>query len=156
MGSPENKPEFLHRDVFDVHMRYIQTSLDSIRDMSVKIADRLETQERTLYRNTITVEEHHKRSTNIEHRQEEFVLALRSITNDITTIVAKLTIIGNELEPIKAKADMNDKFINRLLWIKDNKALIFKLATIVGIASIVMYILLKDVEAIKQLIKVVF
>lgn len=156
MSNPENKPEFLQRDVFDVHMRYIQSSLDGIRDMSVKIADRLETQERTLYRNTLTVEEHKKRSIHIEKRQDAFMEALTSIKNDFHELVTKIIVIEEELKPIKLKSEINYKFINQMLWVKDNKALIFKLATVVGIASIIMYILLKDVEAIKQLIKVVF
>jgi hypothetical protein len=148
--------EYLQRDVFDVHMRYIQTSLDGIRDMSVKIADRLENQERTLYRNTLTVEEHKKRSLHIEKRQEAFMEALTSIKNDFHELVTKIVTIEEELKPIKIKSEINYKLVNQILWIKDNKVLIFKLATLVGIASIIMYILLKDVEAIKQLIKVVF
>jgi phage-related minor tail protein len=154
--SDSEKQEFLQRDIFDVHMRYIQTSLDNLRDISVKVVDRLEIQERTLYRNTITVEDHKQRSLHIEERQEEFITALRSIKDDITDIVFKVKDLEDELKPMKDKADMNAKFIGQILWVRNNQGLIFKLAVACSITSIIMYILLKDVEAIKQLLKVIF
>jgi hypothetical protein len=156
----EKKPiadhSFLKKDVFEIHMQYLQNSLDGIRDMSVKIVDRLEQQEKVLYRNTLTVEEHHKRSNQLEQRQDEFLLAVRGIRTDMQEVVHKITDIEGELAPMKEKAEMNAKFIDQILWIRNNRGLILKLMLMCGIVSIIMYILLKDVDAIKQLLKVVF
>jgi DNA repair ATPase RecN len=150
------KLDYLQKEVFEVHMKYVQTSLEGIRDMSIKIMDRLDKQDKTLYRNTLTVEEHHRRSNNIERRQDEFITALRSIKDDFRTIVSEVDKIKSELPQLQAISDENSKIISKVTWLNDNKGLILKMFVISGAISIILYIVLKDVEAIKEIIKVIF
>jgi chromosome segregation ATPase len=154
--TPSQTNEYLQKEVFEVHMKYVQNNLEGIRDMSIKIMDRLEKHEKTLYRNTLTVEEHHKRSNHIEQRQEEFLSAVRSIKDDIKSLVKKVDVIEYELEPIKTTTMDNAKVIGKVTWISEHKGLIIKSFVVSGVISIILYILLKDVEAVRLLLKAVF
>ena len=152
----ENEQDFLQKEVFEVHMKYVTTSLEGIRDMSIKIIDRLDKQERVLYRNTLTVEEHHKRSTHLEQRQEVFLETVRTIKDHLATVVAEVDTIKKELPQLRATTTDNAKLINKITWLNDNKSLILKMFVISGVVSIILYVILKDVEAIKEIIKVIF
>jgi len=156
MPNSQNNEDYLNKEVFEVHLKYVHNSLDGIRDMSVKIMDRLDKQEKIMYRNTLTVEEHHKRSNHLEQRQEEFLTAVRSIKTDIEQVVLKVEQLDSELLPMKALTASNTKVISQITWINDNKYVILKTFVVSGVISIILYLVLKDIEAVRAILKLVF
>ena len=73
--------KYLSKEVFEVHIKYNRDSLEELKKSSHLIFHKLDDHEKTLYRNTASLEEHKKRSLHREDRQDA-VIELINETNE--------------------------------------------------------------------------
>jgi hypothetical protein len=113
--------ENLSKEVFEVHMRYLKESVDSLRDCFIKLDHRLDEQDKILLRNTVTVEIHEKRSTNLEAIHKETVDTLQAMSRRISEM-------EDDILPIKKHVESVSSFMSFLSFFSENKRLLIRLA----------------------------
>jgi hypothetical protein len=112
--------ENLSKEIFEVHMKYLKESVDSLRDSFIKLDHRLDEQDKILLRNTVTVEIHEKRSTSLESIQQEAIQTLQIMSRRISEMEADIIPIKNHVESVKS-------FMGFISFFSDNKKLLIRL-----------------------------
>jgi len=88
--------------LIEVHMDHINNRLDKFDNLFSKLFDRQDEFSRILERNTVIVDEHHKRSTNLETIVNSIKSALEALANKFTLLENDVNKIEADVEPIKA------------------------------------------------------
>jgi len=122
---------YLSKEVFEVHIGYTKEALDDLKKTTSLICHKIEEHEKTLVRNTISLEEHKKRSLHIEERQDNVLSLISDIkeafsgfTVTLQHIDSRMGHIESEIEPIKdhiEEVKNITKLLNILYQNKDKK-----------------------------------
>lgn len=153
MTTRSNKPATLTKEVFEVHLEYLRKDLTEIRTGIIRLNDRVDAQDKTLLRNTITVEEHQRRSTMLEESQSEIIDTLKSISDAVGAVKAQANGIEEELIPIKNHTQQVNKFLRLLIVIDENKALIGKIIMFTTIIIISLWAGISKAPLIESTVK---
>ena len=155
-----SEKELLSKDVFEIYMKLTKDSLDELKDKTGLLFHKLDQHEKTLVRNTVTVEDHKRRSENIEERQEEFLSLVSNIKDQLSTISESLIKIDNrvtdiedDMTPIKTHITEVKNVTNFLNLIYTNRGLIIKIVlTLFAAISGVYYGVDTTAETVKKVI----
>jgi chromosome segregation ATPase len=125
--------KILSKEVFEVHFAYTKEALNELRKTTSLIFHKIDQHQTTLAANTISLDEHKKRSLHIEKRQDIVIESLHELRNSIAIISTKLGTIEDdmhsfekEIKPIKEHVNNVTsvfKVVDKMLIHKD---LIFK------------------------------
>lgn len=116
----------LNKEVFETHMLYIRESIADIKKDHITIFKKLDQHESTLVKNTEILDQHHRRSTNLEARQDEFLTTLRQMVDKISILSERVHSLENDLEPVKDKIKGMEGLIQLFTAIYNNKGLLIK------------------------------
>jgi chromosome segregation ATPase len=142
---------FVSKELFEVHVSSLKDSISSLKIEIIKSLNKLEEQERTLLRNTITVEEHHKRSTQIENQQERVIATLNTITQKLYSLDFELKNLDSVIEPIVQHTKRVDSITKFFVLLYENKSLIFKIIVFILVMAVSTYVGLKHSMTILKL-----
>jgi len=152
--------EGISKDVFEVHMQYTKEGIEELKKNTGLIFHKLDTQEKTLVRNTITVEDHKRRSDNMEERQREFLSVVNKITfqlsdisDSLVHINARVDEIEDDIGPIKDHIVEVKKVTGLMTMLYDNKGLIGKVIMFSIVILSAVYYGFNGVETIIKAIK---
>jgi chromosome segregation ATPase len=157
----ENKDvTYLSKEVFEVHISYTKDALEDLKKGSSLIFHKIEQHEKTLVRNTLSLEEHKKRSLHIEERQDsvlEFIAEVREtmvrLVTTIEHIDKRVGEIESEIKPIQAHIVEVKKLTNFLNIIYENKILIVKLLVFVIVVVFGTYLGVENFSDILKVLK---
>jgi chromosome segregation ATPase len=127
------------RDLIETHLFYIRESMSDLKNTNVAILNRLTSQEEVLLRNTITVEDHKRRSNLLEQNQAEFVKTLKDISDSFKRLSTTVNQIESELQPIKTHVRSVERFVKFLIVLNDNKGTIAKILAFMITISVSTY-----------------
>jgi hypothetical protein len=114
------------KDAFEAHLYHIRESISDVKIAVRDIQKTVAKQEKVLLRNTITVEDHKRRSDVLEKNQAEFVATQHQMVSKIKDISVELEKIDMELRPIKKHVKSVENLASLFITLNDNKALIGK------------------------------
>jgi hypothetical protein len=152
MGSPRKNPPSVSREVFEIHLEYMNKNMKDIKDELVKVGTRQEAFEKTLLRNTITVEEHHKRSNILELNQEKFLTTMTDLTTKVQQIGTDFHRLESDIIPLKAQTEKVNKAVNFFVFVDNNKMMVFKITLFAVVILYAAAMGAKDIEWIRKLI----
>jgi hypothetical protein len=126
------------KDVLEAHLYHIRESLADLKEGFRTLTKVQRSQERILLRNTITVEEHKKRSDHLESNQEEFVATQKAMIKSIEELTNRVQAVDYELQPIKRHVKTVSKLTGFIIAFDENK---WTIAKIIGflIAIVITY-----------------
>ena len=157
--SEENK-NVLSKDVFEVYMKLNKESLDDLKNSVGLIFHKLNDQAETLARNTATVEDHRRRSDNLESRQEEFMAVMQEMKQHIqhaNISLAKIQVRTDEIEkdivPIQAHVNNVKNITNFLNSIYSNRSAIAKVIIFTIVVSTMVYYGVKESDFFMKVFK---
>jgi hypothetical protein len=150
---------YLSKEVFEVHIGYTKEALDDLKKTSSLICHKIEEHEKTLVRNTISLEEHKKRSLHIEERQDSVISIISDIkeafggfTVTLQHIDNRITLIESEITPIKKHIDEVKNITKVLNTLYQNKTLIVKVLVFISVIVFGAYMGINNLgDAIKVL-----
>ena len=152
--------EVLSKDVFEVYMRLNRDSLEDVKGSVSLIFHKLDEQSQTLVRNTATVEDHRRRSDNLEARQAEFMTAMGEIKTQLQQISISLIAIDSrandiekDIEPIQKHINEMQNLTNLLNIIYQNKGNIAKIIVFTIVILTGVYYGIKESDIILRLLK---
>ena len=126
--------------VIDAHMSHLNNRLDRFDDLLDKLFDRQEEMAKILERNTVTVEEHHKRSTNLEILVNSLKSALDALASKFTLLEDEVEEIKDDVTPIKNHVSEVSSVMHFLAWtpkfIKAIILIITLVTTVYGLKSL--------------------
>ena len=145
-------PKVSIEKLIDAHLIGIHRSLDAIREDSKAISKKFSRFEKTLLRNTITVEEHQRRSTLLEKNQEGQLESLQKIASTLENISERVDEVERDIEPVKKHVETVGRVMSLFVALDNNKRLIIKI--IIFILSVwgAIWIYLSDNEFVKMLL----
>lgn len=132
--------------VIEAHLFHIRESLQELKENEKTISKRLGSQEKVLLRNTITVEEHKRRSDKLEENQEKFIATLDQIAKSVQQVSINIHKIENEIEPIKDHVKSVKGVMGIFIAMYDNKEFIGKLIVFATVIAISAYYGLKELR----------
>ena len=126
------------KEVVEVYLTHFKENLNEVKSTLKDILITLSKHESTLLRNTITVEDHKRRSDLSDAKQEEFlrtqremVKTLSDLTNKLnqveTDFNSKLSNVESDIEPIKNHVKKVTRLFKLLTIIDENKWTIAKI-----------------------------
>jgi archaellum component FlaC len=139
--------------LIEAHIYHIRESLRDLRDTNKDILNRLTKTEKVLLRNTITVEDHKRRSDLLEANQQKFLETLDSVAKSFNIMSQDLHKIQLEIEPIKKHVTSVQRIMSLLIAIQDNKATILKIIIAITIVLVTVGLSIKEPEFMKGLLK---
>ena len=152
--------KLLSKEVFEVHIKYTKEALNELKNTTALIFHKVDAHEKTLVRNTVSLEEHKKRSLHIEERQEVFMETLSKMSNDFSIVAdsirkinLKIDLIESELEPVKDHIRDVKNITNFFNVIYNNKKLIVKSLVFVFFIVSGLYYGILNVETIIRALK---
>jgi hypothetical protein len=109
----------IDKEVFDVHMKNITKGLDVLHDKTTKLFESQSKMNAILAKNTVTVKEHHIRSTRLEEIQVEMLKTIEKVNSEMKLTQREIEIVDNKvgeiqtsLEPIEEHVEsMNKGFV---------------------------------------------
>lgn len=117
----------LNRELFEVHMNYQNQSIEKMNSTIEKIFSILQEHEKTLARNTTTVELHRQRSDILEYNQEKFTDTLDKIATAVKSMQGDVADIEKDLLPIKEHVADANKVLGLFTSIYKNRGLLAKI-----------------------------
>lgn len=126
------------RELMEVNLRYIKENIAELKEISKGVLNTLQEHEKILLRNTITVEDHKRRSDLSDARHEEFlktqlkmIETLQDLSNRFSEgeleVSRKISDIERDLAPIKTHVQTVGKFMTFLVMLDENKWTIAKI-----------------------------
>jgi chromosome segregation ATPase len=138
--------ESLSKEVFEVHIQYTKEALEDLKKSVGLIFHKIDQQEKTLTRNTITVEQHEKRSLHIEQRQDESLKVIEELHKGMIAqkkafeaLADRFTVFEQELTPIKTHVKEVKKITTLFSLLYDNKILIVKIIVFITLILLGFY-----------------
>ena len=127
------------KDAFEAHLHYIRESLADVKFAIRDIQKIVAKQEKVLLRNTITVEEHSRRSDALERNQAEFVSTQTQMVKTMGDIARELEKIDTELRPIKKHVKSVEDVASLVITLNENKVFVGKVFAFVIVVIVSAY-----------------
>jgi len=102
--------------IIETHMEHLNKRLDRFDNLFEKIFDRQDEFSKVLERNTITVEEHHKRSTMLETIIGSIKRAFESLEKRISALEQKVDEVEDDITPIKKHVGEVNALFHLFSW----------------------------------------
>lgn len=99
------------REVFEVHMKNLYKRLDEQSSLTTKLFQKQDEMNTVLTKNTVVVNQHHQRSTNLESVVEKVVETLEKISVRLGLVESELKTVESELKPIKVHVSSVSKIV---------------------------------------------
>lgn len=129
----------IDKEMFELYMSGIQTSLNKLDDNVIKLFERQSEMNITLAKNTVTVTQHHARSTRLENVQEKMIASIQEIHLNLADLKNDVIRIDRDVMPIKAHVTKLEKsmmfFMNLPKSIKFMLIFLIVLFVLVGIIN---------------------
>lgn len=136
----KNNGSYLSKEVFEVHIGYTKEALDDLKKTTSLIYHKIEEHEKTLVRNVVSLEEHKKRSLNIEERQDSVLELISDIKEAFSAFTVTLQhvdnrigVIESDIEPIKQHIEEVKNITKLLNILYQNKGLIVKVVVFISV-----------------------
>lgn len=125
--------------LLEAHLYHIRESLSDIKDGQRILDKRMLKAEKTLLRNTITVEEHQRRSMLLEANQGDFVRALQSIDSSFKKVKTDLKKLESEVKPIQKHVESVTKVMGLFVYIEKNRKMITRIIVFFALMGLGLY-----------------
>lgn len=124
--------ENLTKEIFEVHISYVKESVNDLKKEVSSLTRKVENVSDIMLRNTVTVEEHHRRSNLLEDNQKHFLEVIDKISNQISDLNNKIIIIETNVKETHTLFDFI-KFLykNKPIIIKFIVFLIILVSTVI-------------------------
>lgn len=149
------KSPTVQKELFEVHIEFINSSIESIKEQQERILVKLEQNDRTLLRNTIIVDEHHKRSNYLEVQQEAVLKAIKSISDKLVTLDSEVKLMNREFDYIKIHVKNVTRITKFFVAVYENKGMIFKSLIFISLLIAALYVALKKSMSLMDLINLI-
>jgi len=143
----------VQKDLFQAHIDFLNISIEEIKAQLEKVLIKIEQNDRTLLRNTIIVDEHHKRSTYLEAQQESILRTLKIISEKIRQLDEDVKDVNFDFKSIKNHVNEVNKLTKFFIVLYENKGLIFKVLLFIGLAFFTTYFGIKKSVQIMEVIE---
>jgi hypothetical protein len=138
------------RDLMEANFAHIKENISDLKLTMRDVQSTLSRHEETLLRNTITVEDHKRRSDLSDAKHDEFIRTQRAMLGSIQELTAKvshvevefnakLDMVERDLVPIKAHVKSVKKLMRLLLIIDENKWTIAKILGFIIVVAFTVY-----------------
>lgn len=124
--------ENLTKEIFEVHISYVKESLVEVKKEVNSLTRKVENINDIMLRNTVTVEEHHRRSNLLEDNQQHFLEVIDKISTQLNNLDKKVVRIEREVKETHTLFDfIKILYKNKPIIIKFIVFLVILVSTIV-------------------------
>ena len=134
------------KDVIEAHLYYVRESLTDLKETNRSILKRLNTTEKILLRNTVTVEDHKKRSDIADANHAEFVKVQREVIDSLQSLSLKVSHIDSELKPIKVHVKSVSRIMKLFIAMDENKMTIAKILGFIIVVAMTAYFGINEIN----------
>lgn len=127
------------KDLLEAHLYHIRESLGRLESDVRSLTKAQRAHEKVLLRNTITVEDHRKRSDTLEANQATFVQTQQAMIRSIEDLTLKVKEVDLELQPIKKHVKTVSRLTSLLIAIDENKWTIAKIIGFIIVVGFTVY-----------------